>query len=216
MERQSCPLTVQTIKENNMAKPKDLSLNDLYNPSLCDKNGPIPAHNPELGNCWLWKSQTYPNGRPRVYSPVRKKFVLVSRMILECKFGALGDKQANHLCHNHECIRDSHLYRGTQKQNLADSVKDGRHESGNADLQRTLTQGDAIALQLVYLSQPTSFQQLARVLKVSAETIKTYLIENRGKLPADLWLSDDLKAVARFRKHDRPRNSAGRYSRRAA
>jgi hypothetical protein len=213
-------MNIKHPKENQMARNKrtDPTLETIFSPELCDKNGPIPAHNHDLGNCWLWKGSVFPNsGRPRVLVPRLGGWELVARHVLELMGGNLGvGEQACHRCHNRECIRPDHLERGSQKHNLAMSVRDGRMSPGNADLQRVVTEAEALAWIYLYLSVPTTFAQMGRVAGVHKQTVLEYTLHNRGKLPESIWPGEALQRLAQQRKHSRPRNTAGQYTRKQA
>lgn len=98
-----------------------------------NKAGPIPTHCPELGPCWIWTGSTRNhyaqisiNGRP----------VRAHRWIYEQTYGDLtGGLDCCHKCDNPICVRLSHLFAGTAKDNAADMVKKGR--GNNPQLRKT-------------------------------------------------------------------------------
>lgn len=91
-----------------------------------DKNGPIPEHVPYLGNCWEWKGRQAKkqygnisiNGKP-IYSH------RVSYMI-HYPDEDIENLNICHHCDNRACIRPTHLFAGTQKDNMKDCSLKGR------------------------------------------------------------------------------------------
>jgi hypothetical protein len=91
-----------------------------------DRGGPVPAHCPELGNCWVWTGAVtrWGYGKFSVSSRVWERAHLVSWV--------LGHGPAPqglyilHRCDNPPCIRPSHLFAGTPKDNTQDMIAKGR------------------------------------------------------------------------------------------
>lgn len=83
--------------------------------SKVDKNGPVPAHRPELGRCWLWIAGTtkgygrfWLNGRPRG----------AHQVAWEMKHGPIPDGlEPDHLCRVRHCVNDAHLEPVTRAEN---------------------------------------------------------------------------------------------------
>lgn len=91
--------------------------------SRVDKRGPIIV--PELGECWTWGTRS-----PKIYGEyqVGQRIWLAHRLswLLQCS--ALEDRQiVCHRCDNPRCVRPSHLFVGTQKDNMADCIAKGRY-----------------------------------------------------------------------------------------
>jgi len=82
-----------------------------------DKNGPVPAHAPHLGPCWLWlgycRAGRYPwmyyEGRP--LAAYRVAYILLVRPIPE-------GLQLDHLCRVASCVNPAHLEPVTQQENI--------------------------------------------------------------------------------------------------
>lgn len=118
--------------------------------SRVDRAGPVPAHAPELGHCWLWTRQrSHGYG---VTSFGRKSGQLrVHRVAWEMTNGAIPDgKIICHHCDNPPCCNPSHLYVGGKRENALDAVKrgqwrgpTGRHINvGSAHGRSKLTEAD--------------------------------------------------------------------------
>jgi hypothetical protein len=90
-----------------------------------NKNGPIPAHRPELGPCHIYTGfkQHFGYG----YIKVNGKNKPVHVVVYELEHGPVpAGKKVLHHCDNPPCCRDSHLFSGTQKENVQDCIAKGR------------------------------------------------------------------------------------------
>ena len=75
-----------------------------------DKNGEVPARNPELGRCWTWKAArggykswygVFFNGHRNVYA---------HRWVWEHEVGPIPEGLTiDHLCRNTACVNPAHL-----------------------------------------------------------------------------------------------------------
>ncbi|HXI15150.1 MAG TPA: HNH endonuclease signature motif containing protein, partial [Chloroflexota bacterium] len=89
-----------------------------------DQNGPIPAHCPELGQCWLWTGakQGSGHGSFRV-----GKLTQAHRFSWELTHGEIPDGLVVcHLCDVPACVRVEHLTLGTMAWNNGDKAAKGR------------------------------------------------------------------------------------------
>lgn len=111
--------------------PRRKSITDRFWPKV-NKDGPIPAHVPELGPCWVWtagcNNRGYGtlsgDGGPAVYA---------HRLAYELQVGTVPTgHDVLHHCDNPPCVRGSHLFTGTAKDNGIDMARKGR--SGTAKL----------------------------------------------------------------------------------
>lgn len=102
--------------------------------SRVDKEGPIPKACPELGCCWLWTGCKDKHGYGGVGS--RPLFgdgqnVHAHRVAWMITKGVIPKgKNVLHRCDNPPCVRSSHLFLGTQLQNIKDMLRKGRHGHG--------------------------------------------------------------------------------------
>jgi hypothetical protein len=90
-----------------------------------DLNGPTPTHRQQLGNCHVF------TGNARVgagYGAFRAfgSSQLAHRVAFYLAEGRYPEPQALHHCDNPLCVRRSHLFEGTQADNLADMAAKGR------------------------------------------------------------------------------------------
>ena len=97
-------------------------------------DGPVPVHFPQLGPCSLWVGRLGSGGYPEIGAGRRGRSVRVHRFVLEMTLGrplGLGE-QSLHRCDTPPCIRLEHLFPGTNADNRADMVANGRHRPGRS------------------------------------------------------------------------------------
>jgi hypothetical protein len=80
----------------------------------------------KTGTCWLWTASTDARGYGQLYCDGRRqKAHRVSLILLgiEIPEGAM----VCHHCDNPTCVRPSHLFIGSQSENMVDCARKGRH-----------------------------------------------------------------------------------------
>jgi uncharacterized protein YeaC (DUF1315 family) len=101
-----------------------------------NKDGPIPAHRPDLGPCWEWTHSLFRSG----YGGLQYFHTCyrVHRLAWFLETGRWPDPYALHHCDNKKCVRYSHLFEGNDKDNYEDWVsKTGdAHKERVAEMQR--------------------------------------------------------------------------------
>ena len=86
--------------------------------------------------CWLWKGGRYttPNGSPSYgcisigsRSDKSKRMVPAHKLVWEIERGPIpAGMKVLHKCDNPQCVRPSHLFLGTQADNVADMISKER------------------------------------------------------------------------------------------
>lgn len=98
-----------------------------------NKQGPVPAHRPELGPCWVWtgtvpKQPGYGRFNTGIKLAGRWVIVNVHRYSWELHHGPVpAGLWVLHRCDNRPCVRPDHLFLGTATDNNRDMVAKGRH-----------------------------------------------------------------------------------------
>lgn len=116
-----------------------------------NKDGPIPAHRPELGLCWIWTAGiNVPRGGYGMFA-LRKGVIRRSHRIA---WELANDRPVPdglwvlHRCDNPPCVRPAHLFLGTPKDNTDDMAAKGRLNPlhGSARPQAKISEADVIAI----------------------------------------------------------------------
>jgi hypothetical protein len=93
-----------------------------------DKNGPVPPHCPDLGQCWTWTAAKIKSGYGRIgVGPIAEPAHRVSWML---HVGPIPPKHdVCHHCDNPSCVNPAHLFVGTRQQNVDDMMRKGRYSA---------------------------------------------------------------------------------------
>jgi hypothetical protein len=114
------------------------------------KDGPVPAHRPDLGPCWLWTGGINRQRGGYGMFALRKGVIRRShRIAWELASGAdPGGLWVLHHCDNPPCVRPEHLFLGTPRDNSGDMEAKGRgnHPHGSARPQAKITEADVLAI----------------------------------------------------------------------
>lgn len=137
--------------------------------------------------CWIWIGAADVYG----YTSVEGTQQLAHRVSWEVHFGPPGDLFVLHRCDTPLCVRPSHLFLGTQADNIADRTQKKRHASGETHGSRTrpdrvpqgerhgmskLTDVEVHALRVEYANGGVSQPQLARKYELAQATVSSILL----------------------------------------
>ncbi len=91
-----------------------------------DVDGPIPAHMPHLGKCWLWIGHKNEKGYGHFF--VDSKNIMPHRFSYELKTGTKirPELLACHHCDTPACVNPDHIFIGTCGDNMRDAARKGR------------------------------------------------------------------------------------------
>jgi hypothetical protein len=124
-----------------------------------------------LVGCWV-----VPGVRKRyAHVVVGGKLLYAHRLALAAATGGMKDMDACHTCDNPQCVRPSHLFWGTRKENMQDAAKKGRllgrdHVVGEAcGMARLSPTTVRMARKMIRLG--LSSYQIARAFDVHRSTI---------------------------------------------
>lgn len=136
-----------------------------------DKNGPIPAHVPELGPCWIWLGYIRTNGYGTL-GHGSTGLVKAHHASWIIHYGPIpDDMNVLHRCDNRSCPNNTHLFLGTQLDNIQDMMAKGRHAHGSIHGDATLTESQVLEIRAKYAEDSISQRALARNYKVSETQI---------------------------------------------
>jgi hypothetical protein len=91
--------------------------------SRVDKNGPIPAHRPELGPCWLWNGPKLSKKRNYGKTWWNGKTVFAHIVSYTLERGPIPKGlEPDHLCFNPQCVRPEHIEPVMHSENILRST----------------------------------------------------------------------------------------------
>ena len=128
-------------------------------------------------SCWTWTGAVSRNGYGNF--SVRRSATGAHRASYSLFIGGIPDGiEVCHSCDNKLCVNPSHLFLGTQKENLNDMRKKRRHPFGYDHVNSKLTEDEVVAIR--GLSGVVSQSRLARKYGVSQTLIS-------GVVRGDRW-----------------------------
>lgn len=157
----------------NPQKPRDLQGRFW---SSVNKNGPIPAHCPELGNCWEWT--LFKTKRGYGSFAYKNKSHRAHRVAWELTNGEIPDGLfVLHKCDNCACCNPDHLFLGTHQDNMDDMKRKARivpsHGEKNGQSKLTIAQVESIRRR--YAAGNVSSTELANEFGVARSTMRSVI-----------------------------------------
>lgn len=136
-----------------------------------NKNGSIPKHRPELGNCWEWTASLVKGyGAFKVYGVYKR----AHRISWAMSQGEIPDDvQILHKCDNRKCVRLDHLFSGNNQDNIDDKVAKNRqsHCPGEDNGRHKLTISEVIYIRQWYNSGKVTLKHIGKEYGVSTSLI---------------------------------------------
>lgn len=132
--------------------------------------------------CWLWTDGCNRDGYGKF--GWRGKWRFAHRIMWELMRGDIGKQRVLHQCDNPRCCNPSHLFLGTQQDNIRDMINKGRSNrvKGERSPFHKLTEQQVREIRQRYIPHIVSLRRLAREYSVSDMTISG--IVNRSKWKA--------------------------------
>jgi hypothetical protein len=141
-----------------------------YLPDILDDN-----------ECWEWQGKIDAHGYG--YICRNKKTLKAHRISYEIHYAEpLGNLHCLHRCDNPKCVNPSHLFSGTNLDNVKDKVNKGRCYTGNQKGENNgasrLKNTDVIRIRQLYKSDNYTTIKLAEMYNVHRSTI-SYVVNNK-------------------------------------
>lgn len=149
-----------------------------------DKAGSVPVHVSELGNCWLWMGYRTPRGYGKIGKPGIHATALAHRVAYELQIGPIpAGLHVLHRCDNPPCVRGSHLFTGTDADNMADMVAKGRGNAprGEAQHRAKLTEQDVRIIRERYAAGGIRQSDLAAEYGIPQTAISAIVLQKTWK-----------------------------------
>lgn len=144
--------------------------------AMVNKSGPVPAHAPELGPCWVWTGHCNRYGS----FGLGRKIVRAHRFSWELAHGPIPDGLCVlHKCDNPPCTNPGHLFLGTQLDNARDRDRKGRLNSrvGERNPKAKLTETEVLAIRAEYVPRYGALRAIARKYGVTPSAIRWVVSE---------------------------------------
>ncbi len=158
-----------------------------------DKDGPIPAHCPALGPCWLWmdsrdRSDVNHYGCVYLCHPYHvPQAIYAHRLSWEIHHGPIPTGLfVLHHCDNPPCTNPAHLWLGTNADNMRDMTAKGRQARGAGNGQAKLTEAQVREIRRCHLQGAATYSTLARTFGVSIAGIEAIMLRKNWA-----WVKDD-------------------------
>jgi len=136
-----------------------------------NKNGSIPEHCPELGNCWEWTGSCFVCGGYGSFH-IGNGSIRAHRFSWELN----NDKIQNglwvlHKCDNPKCVNPTHLFLGTPKENTRDMINKNRSARGEKGGMHKITNEQAEYIRERYAQGGITQLELGRQMGIDQAQI---------------------------------------------
>jgi DNA-binding transcriptional regulator YiaG len=144
-----------------------------------DRNGPVPAHCPELGPCHLWTGSRDKDGYGTVW--FRREGKKAHRVAFFLAYARWPEPCACHHCDNTSCVNTEHLFEGTHLDNVADATQKGRRArlADEDHGMHRLSNEQISAMRSKYSAEVISQKELARQFGCSQGHVSDILNGNK-------------------------------------
>lgn len=134
--------------------------------------------------CWLWTGVKNNKGYGLFFFD--KKLKLAHRVLWEITNGNIPEGvHVLHRCDNPACVNPSHLFLGSQKDNMVDMTEKGRNKNaiflGEQNGRAKLTSQEVLSIREKHLDKTTTAKETAKKYGVNPSTIQDILSRKSWK-----------------------------------
>jgi hypothetical protein len=128
-------------------------------------------YNKDLNGCWIWNRSYYPNGYGHVTFEGKSSYAHRVSHMLHSGNNIKG-KVVCHKCDNRSCINPSHLFMGTQQDNINDCIRKGRMARGTSLPQSKLDEVKVKDMRDMWKTGIITQRELGKIFRVSQSTVE--------------------------------------------
>ena len=128
----------ETVKQpSELLKLNPRQLKNFW--AKVDKNGPIHPHNPELGRCWVWTGGKTKKESGYGQFGINGRMKLAHRISWKITYGEIPKSDEYngtcicHSCDYRPCVNPTHLFPGTQTENMQDMLEKYRGNKSHGE-----------------------------------------------------------------------------------
>jgi len=120
--------------------------------------------------CWIWMGTTTTRGYGQIESDTKKYYA--HRASYQAFVGEIPEgMNVCHRCDNRFCVNPSHLFLGTQKDNLQDMKRKGRSTIGEKNARSKLTHAQVAMIKVLLKNKTQTDERLAEQFGVTRGAI---------------------------------------------
>lgn len=159
-------------------KPLEQRIAEFWN--RVNKDGSIPVHCLELGQCWEWTGSHDKDGYGQFSYTTGKQ--RATRIMWVFIYGEIPDGLfVLHKCDNPKCVRPDHLWLGTNIDNMRDRSQKGRQCRGEKQRNAKLTETQIIDIRRRYAVGNVSYNVLSAEYHINKTTISQIILRKTWK-----------------------------------
>lgn len=131
--------------------------------------------------CWEWTASTQWNGYGQFRSP-KGNTVKAHRYSYELENGPINKNMSVlHVCDNPKCVNPSHLFLGTQQDNIKDKVNKNRQLRGEASPTSVLISDQVIKIRNLWDSGNYTQSAISKLFGISNQHVSDIVNRKRWK-----------------------------------